>query len=91
MAQYRELRVLYRRTLERLRNEFSWYTKGTEGEFQNLLDSLTDETGDSREMTADLIAEISIDIYKHSAPKQYTVTSVMSEIARNCVSHFYRV
>ena len=88
MKKYTETRVLDMYKLRSLCIEHDWYTCGTNEEYDALFDRLYDEIGCLVNMTTEKLAEIADDIMEHSRISDYTITSVMAEMARACYTYF---
>lgn len=88
MKKYTETRVLNMENLRSLCIKNRWYTCGTNEEYDALFARLYDETGCPANMTTENLAEIADDIMEHSRISDYTITSVMSELARACCTYF---
>ena len=65
-----------------------WYTCGTNEEYDHLLNLVHDEMGYPVNLTTDKLVEIATDIMEHSDIKDYTIESVLFELARNCYHYF---
>ena len=88
MTKYTETRVLDMCKLRSLCIEHDWYTCGTNEEYSALFARLHDEMGCPENMTTEKLAEIAADIMAHSEISDYTITSVMFELARACYTYF---
>lgn len=91
MKQYHETRILSAEKLRSVCIKHDWYTCGDCEEYENLFAKLYDEHGCELHMTTELLAEIAEDIMAHSDITDYTITSVMFELAANCYSIFSEV
>jgi len=85
---YIETRILSRESLRSLCISNNWYTCGDNEQYDRLLDRLNDKDGCPENMTTDKLAEIADDIMEHSVITDYTITTVMFELARACNSFF---
>ena len=88
---YTETRILDSSKLRSLCIEHNWYTHGNNEEYAHLFSMLHDEDGCPENMTTDKLAEIAADIMAHSEITDYTITSVMFELARKCYTYFEEV
>ena len=91
MAKYKETRILDSTKLRSICIKHDWYTRGTCEEYANLFAHLHDDFGNNLNMTTEKLAEIAADIMDHSDIQDYTITSVMYELAANCYSYFDEV
>ena len=67
----------------------NWYTRGTNAEYSNLFDMLSDSHSEPVNMTTAKLAEIAADIMAHSEMHpDYEITSVMYELAQICHTFF---
>lgn len=87
---YKERRILGAGKLRALCIKNSWYTAGDNEEYSKLLDMARADN-----ITTELIAEMAIDIEKHSvnygADQGYGIPQFMFEIAKSCYSVFEEV
>lgn len=88
MAKYTETRVLRMEKLRSLCIKHDWYTCGTNEEYAALFARLHDDMGCPEHMTTEKLAEIAADIMAHSEITDYTITTVMGELARACFTYF---
>lgn len=88
---YTEHRHLDPETLRALCIRNKWYTRGTNEEYSALFDRLYDEDGLLEHLTTEKLAEIAQDIMDHSRITDYTITTVMFELARACYTYFEEV
>ena len=91
MKNYTETRTLFWSDLRSLCIKHDWYTRGTNEEYAAMLDSLCDDMGCPVPMTTEKLAEIATDIYEHSTITDYTITSIMFELAKSCNTFFDEV
>lgn len=66
----------------------NWYTRGTCKEYEALFDKLNDDTGCPVNMTTEKLVEIAEDIWEHSKITDYTLETVLFELARTCTTYF---
>lgn len=78
----KETRKLSQDNLRNLCIEKNWYTKGSNKEYDNMLELTNKEN-----ITTNDIVEIAIDIKEHSNT-EYDITNICFEIARICYSLF---
>ena len=89
MTTYKETRRLSASALRALCIEHSWYTKGTNPEYDHLLQDLA--SGKPHLATADIIA-IAEDIAAHSSLEDgEDVPAIAFEVARACSVTFQRI
>lgn len=88
MTKYIETRILGMRELRSVCVKNDWYTCGTNEEYASLFSKLHDEYGCPVNMTTEKLAEIAVDIMEHSEITDYTITTVMWELARVCNTCF---
>ena len=86
-VKYKEIRKLGAGRMRALCIKKSWYTAGDNVAYNNLL-----EMASADNITTELIAEMAIDIEKHStnygAENGYGIPQFMFEIAKCCISVF---
>lgn len=88
-VEYTETRTMDATTLRSVCIVNSWYTRGTNAQYNGLFDRLHDERGDLAHLTTAKLAEIAQDIAEHSdLPEGYDVPAVMFELARRCTVCF---
>lgn len=85
---FKETRTLAADKLRSLCIKNNWYTCGTNEEYSRLFDRLTDCCGYPENLTTEKLAEIAIDIWEHSRITDYTIETVLFELARNCYTYF---
>lgn len=85
---FTETRILDSSKLRATCIKNDWYTCGTNEEYSNLFAKLHDEYGCPENMTTEKLAEIAEDIWQHSRVTDYTITTVMFELARACYTYF---
>ena len=90
-----EKRTLSGEALRRLCIRKNWYTCGTNEEYWNLFQKLTDNCH-AAEMTADRLAAIADDIYWHSDPDDCAdgyidIPDIMHDLASVCRSAFIEI
>lgn len=83
-----ETRIMDASKLRALCIKNSWYTRGTCAAYNNLFDRLDDADGCPVNLTTEKLAEIAQDIMEHSEITDYTVTTVMFELARVATVYF---
>lgn len=88
MKKYKETRYLSASKLRALCIERDWYTCGDNEEYEALFNRLHDEDGVEIHLDTEKLAEIAQDIMDHSDITDYTITSVMFELARKCTVIF---
>lgn len=66
----------------------NWYTCGTCKEYDRLFDRLYDCCGCEDHLTTEKLVEIAEDIWEHSNITDYTIETVLFELARNCFTTF---
>lgn len=88
MNKYTETRTMEADKLRALCIKNSWYTRGTCAQYNNLFDRLYDSDGCPVNLTTEKLAEIAQDIMEHSEITDYTITSVMFELARFATVYF---
>lgn len=86
---FKEHRTMDASTLRRVCIENNWYTNGTNEEYGHLFDRLRDCCGYAENLTTEKLVEIATDIWEHSEmPCDYTLETVLFELARNCYTTF---
>jgi hypothetical protein len=88
MKKYTETRILDPEKVRRLCIKHDWYTCGDNEEYAAMFAKLHDDMGCPENMTTEKLAEIAADIMEHSEISEYTITSVMFELARACTTYF---
>lgn len=88
---FTETRILDSSKLRSVCIKNDWYTCGTNEEYGRLFARLHDADGCPANMTTEKLAEIATDIWEHSEITDYTITTVMYELARACYSYFKAV
>ena len=88
MNKYTETRTMSACDLRGLCIRHNWYTCGTCEEYDRLFDRLYDSDGCPVHLTTEKLAEIAADIMEHSRITDYTITSVMYELARTACTCF---
>lgn len=88
MKKYTETRILDAEKLRRLCIKHDWYTCGDNDEYAAMFAKLHDDMGCPENMTTEKLAEIAADIMEHSEISEYTIASVMFELARACTTYF---
>lgn len=83
-----EIRNLTADQLRSLCIKNDWYTKGATKDYENLFDRLYDEDGCHVHLTTEKLVEIAEDIWQHSKITEYTITTVLHELAQNCYTYF---
>lgn len=86
--QITETRTMSATKLRSVCIQHDWYTCGTNKEYGKLFDRLYDSDGIPAHLTTEKLAEIAQDIMDHSRITDYTITSVMFELARSCTVYF---
>lgn len=88
-VEYVETRTMDAETLRSVCIVNSWYTRGTNAQYNGLFDRLRDERGNLADLTTAKLAEIAADIYHHSdLPNDYGIPEIMFELARRCTVCF---
>jgi len=85
---YIEIRNMDAAQLRGLCIKNSWYTRGTCAQYNTLFDRLYDECGCPVNLTTEKLAEIANDIMEHSEIVDYTITTVMYELAKYSTTYF---
>lgn len=85
---FTETRTLSASKLRSICIKNDWYTCGTNDEYSRLFDRLTDCCGCPENLTTDKLVEIAEDIMEHSEITDYTIESVLFELARCCFTYF---
>ena len=85
---FKETRSMSATKLRSVCIEHNWYTCGTNAEYGRLFDKLTDECGFPVHLTTEKLVEIAEDIWDHSEITEYTIESVLFELAKNCYVYF---
>lgn len=85
---FTETRTLSSSKLRSICIKNNWYTLGTNEEYGRLFDRLTDCCGCPENLTTDKLVEIAEDILEHSEITEYTIESVLFELARGCYTYF---
>lgn len=85
---YIETRILAANKLRSICIKNDWYTCGDCEEYAALFAKLHDANGCPENMTTEKLAEIAADIMAHSEISDYTITSVMFELACACYTYF---
>lgn len=85
---FTETRTLSASKLRSVCIEHDWYTCGTTEEYCRLFAKLTDCCGFPEHMTTEKLVEIAEDIWEHSHITDYTIETVLSELARACFTYF---
>lgn len=85
---YTETRSMDAGTLRDICIRNNWYTRGTNADYNRLFDRLYDDAEDPLHLTTEKLAEIAQDILDHSNITDYTITTVMVELAQNCIVWF---
>ena len=85
---YTETRILDSAKLRSLCIKHDWFTCGDNEEYATMFAKLHDDMGCPENMTTEKLAEIATDIMEHSEISDYTITSVMCELAHACYTYF---
>ena len=85
---YTETRTMSASKLRALCIQHDWYTCGTNAEYSRLFDRLTDCCGCPEHLTTEKLVEIATDIWEHSEITDYTMETVLFELARACYTYF---
>lgn len=85
---FTETRTLTSSKLRLLCIKNDWYTCGDNDDYDRLFDRLTDCCGCPEHMTTDKLVEIATDIWEHSEITDYTIETVLFELARACFTYF---
>ena len=85
---FTETRTLNSSKLRALCIKNNWYTCGTNEAYGRLFDKLTDCCGYPVHLTTDKLVEIAEDIWEHSHITDYTIETVLFELARACYTYF---
>ena len=85
---FTETRTLSASKLRSICIQHDWYTHGTNEAYSRLFDKLTDCCGYPVHLTTEKLVEIAEDIWAHSHITDYTIESVLFELARNCYTYF---
>lgn len=85
---FTETRTLDASKLRSLCIKNNWYTRGTNAEYSRLFDRLTDCCGCPKHLTTEKLVEIAEDIWEHSKITDYTIETVLFELARACYTYF---
>ncbi len=85
---FKETRSMSATKLRSVCIEHNWYTCGTNKEYSRLFDRLNDCCGCPEHLTTEKLVEIAEDIWNHSEITEYTIETVLSELARNCYTYF---
>lgn len=88
MNKYTETRIMRDTKLRSICIEHNWYTRGTNEEYGRLFRRLYDKDGFPVNLTTEKLAEIAADIWEHSEITDYTITSIMYELASVCYTYF---
>ena len=88
MMKFTETRHLDACKLRSLCIKNDWYTRGTNEEYGRLFDRLHDCCGCPENMTTEKLVEIAEDIWDHSEITDYTIETVLFELARTCYTYF---
>lgn len=65
-----------------------WFTRGTNEEYSRLFDRLEDCCGCPENLTTEKLVEIAEDIWEHSDINDYTIETVLFELASACHTYF---
>lgn len=85
---FNETRTLSASKLRSLCIKNEWYTCGDNEEYSRLFDRLTDCCGCPEHMTTEKLVEVAEDIWDHSDITDYTIETVLFELARACSTYF---
>ena len=85
---FTETRTLNDSKLRAICIQHDWYTCGTNEEYSRLFDKLTDCCGCPVHRTTEKLVEIAEDIWDHSRITDYTIETVLFELARACFTYF---
>lgn len=85
---FNEIRTMSVSKLRSVCIKNNWYTRGTNEEYYRLFDRLHDCCGCPEHLTTEKLVEIAEDIWKHSQITDYTIETVLFELARNCYTTF---
>lgn len=85
---FTETRTLTATKLRSICIQHDWYTCGTNEEYGRLFDRLTDGCGFPENLTTEKLVEIAEDIWDHSKITDYTIESVLYELAKACNVYF---
>ena len=85
---FTETRTLSASKLRSICIQHDWYTCGTNEEYGRLFDKLTDCCGCPVHLTTEKLVEIADDIWDHSDITDYTIETVLFELARACYTYF---
>lgn len=85
---FKETRTMSASKLRDLCIKRGWYTHGTNEEYSRLFDMLSDFCGCPEHLTTEKLVEIAEDIWDHSHITDYTIETVLFELARNCFTIF---
>lgn len=85
---FTETRHLEASTLRKLCILHDWYTCGDNEEYGRLFDRLRDCCGCPENLTTEKLVEIAEDIWEHSDIQDYTIETVLHELARACYHRF---
>lgn len=85
---YKEERYLLEDDLRSCCDVHGWYTKGTNEDYQNLMDMLTDNCGRYEVVTTELLQKLAEDIAAHSDLRvdECDVVTVMTELVSYCTA-----
>ena len=85
---FTETRTMSASKLRALCIKHDWYTCGDNEEYSRLFDRLTDCCGFPENLTTEKLVEIAVDIWEHSDITDYTIETVLFELARACFTYF---
>ena len=85
---FTETRTLSDSKLRSICIKNNWYTRGTNEEYSRLFDRLTDCCGCPENLTTEKLVEIAEDIWDHSEITDYTIETILFELARACYTYF---
>ena len=85
---FTETRTMTASKLRSLCIKNDWYTCGDNEEYSRLFDRLYDCCGCPEHLTTEKLVEIATDIMDHSDITDYTIETVLFELARNCYTIF---
>lgn len=85
---FTETRTMSASKLRALCIKNDWYTCGDNEEYSRLFDRLTDCCGFPENLTTEKLVEIATDIWEHSDITDYTIETVLFELARACYTYF---
>lgn len=85
---FTETRTMNSSKLRSICIKMDWYTRGTNEEYSNLFAKLHDDMGCPVHLTTEKLVEIAEDIWEHSEIQDYTIESVLFELARTCYTYF---